>query len=57
MRLIDADAIDYKIPEQPDLLTRAMILAVQAIIRNQPTVVPQDRCKDCLVDLMTDDGK
>lgn len=57
MRLIDADAIDYGVPEDPDFLTRAVILAVKAIIRNQPTVIPQDRCKDCLVDLMTDDGK
>lgn len=57
MRLIDADAIDYRVPEDPGFLLKAVILAVQAIIRNQPTVVPQDRCKDCLVDLMTDDGK
>lgn len=57
MRLIDADAIDYGIPEDPGFMLKAVILAVQAIIRNQPTVVPQDRCADCLVDRMVDDGR
>lgn len=49
MRLIDADRLDYTVPENPHYLTSVLVQLLKNAIDKCPTVdaVPVVRCKDC----------
>lgn len=49
MRLIDADRLDYTVPEGPHYLTSILVQVLKKTIDKCPTVdaVPVVRCKDC----------
>lgn len=50
MRLIDADGLDYTVPENPHYLTSVLVQVLKNAIDKCPTVdaVPVVRCKDCV---------
>lgn len=49
MRLIDADRLDYTVPEDPHYLTSILVQVLKKAIDKCPTVdaVPVVRCKEC----------